>query len=598
MRSLTGPALEDARRSALAAVAVDEVARAVLFARVMRNRAEVERLWGWEPDSFPELELAGTARIGQIRAGGQLSDARRLVNVLTGTLTLLEAGVMFQPTAEVLLHLTRNCTDEVTAEVERRVLTRLATWGTVAARRLVAAVIPEVEADLDPALTQQRLDAARRNRGVWITPADEGMCEVGASLDSLVGRRWSLDFEELVRAQRVLDQRDGRKRTPSQRRADVFAELPGRLLALIQAIQQGRLQELLALSRLDPAAADSLRDLAASTAALAPCRPSVEESGPVPVVSPRPAPTPAASPPPGPPQQRVEQDSERGWADDREGFGAWGDAPSPGDLQDGPPQEPPPPLPDTYEHAQDVLLLACLRAPVCNPRVLEVHIPVTTLLELDHRTGWVEGVGAVPAQLSRMLLPVAGLRRVFVDARHGVPLGCEESVLPPLVNNDDRDPAATCAVAEQVRERLLGLLGPAVVTDTAQAHHDPTGTLGRFVMLRDRQCVGIGCARRASACDLDHEQRWPEGPTAAWNLSSKSRRCHRAKHSGWDVERTDTGDTRWTSPLGHHYDSPGVWLAPPDVPEVVTLPPVADLSASDAGAAVELVPVELPLWPT
>lgn len=158
-------ALDAARRRALAEVSQDEVLRAQLFARVMRHRADVDRLWEPGPESFPEIELAGTARIGQIRAATQMTDARRLLDVLVGTFALLEAGVVFQPTAELLLSLTHNCSDRVAVEVERRVLTRLATLGTTDARRLLEAVIPEVEADLDPELTRQRLEDARRDRG-------------------------------------------------------------------------------------------------------------------------------------------------------------------------------------------------------------------------------------------------------------------------------------------------------------------------------------------------------------------------------------------------------------------------------------------------
>jgi hypothetical protein len=67
----------------------------------------------------------------------------------------------------------------------------------------------------------------------------------------------------------------------------------------------------------------------------------------------------------------------------------------------------------------------------------------------------------------------------------------------------------------------------------------------------------------ASRCDLDHEDEWPDGPTAEWNLGDKSRRCHGAKHHGWDVTRNADGTTDWTSPTGRTYTSRSAWLPPP-----------------------------------
>lgn len=612
---LSGPPLESAQRAVLVAVARDEVDRAVLFARSMRNRAELGRLWDSGPEGFAEIELAGTGRIGQLRAGRQLDDAQRLADILTGTLALLESGVMYVPVAELLLSMTRMCPEQVQAEVERRVLTRIATSGTTDVRRLLEQVIPEVEADLDPDLTRQRLENARKDRGVWVAPMPDGMCQVGASLDVLTGRRWALDFEELVRAQRMLDRRDGIVRTQAQRRADVFAQLPGRLIALLQAVQQGRVQELLDLAAADPDAAASIQVLADATGDLASASavatvwdlardPATAETGADETVADEtvtgdgggPSTTcadgstamgdGAASSPGGdaPEDEPGEQDllPTRGW-------NPWPwDEPCPEGVTRAP--EPLPPAPPVPAPAAPLfrtwdlqeLAVACLRLTVRDPRVIDVHIPMTTLLELDNRTGWVEGLGPVPALLTRMLLPVAGLRRIYVDPRSGVPLGTDPTVHQP--------PAAS---SERGRVRLLSLLGPAVLTHSAAEQHDPSGSLQHLVQLRDQRCTGIGCSRRASACDLDHEQAYPAGPTAEWNISSKSRRCHRAKHAGWVAHRADDGSSTWTSPLGHSYTRPGVWMAPTPVPVHLQLPPAADTPLD----VDEAWPLELPLWP-
>ena len=119
----------DAARAALAAVAADEADQARLYARRMRHRAELDRLLTTGPEQFAVIELAGTARIGQCRASTQLTDARRLDEVLTGTMSRCEQGLLFQDSAELLLSLTRHCTPEVQTEVEARVLAQI-TEGT------------------------------------------------------------------------------------------------------------------------------------------------------------------------------------------------------------------------------------------------------------------------------------------------------------------------------------------------------------------------------------------------------------------------------------------------------------------------------------
>ena len=108
--------------------------------------------------------------------------------------------------------------------------------------------------------------------------------------------------------------------------------------------------------------------------------------------------------------------------------------------------------------------------------------------------------------------------------------------------------------------------------DRAEPQHDPSAALARLVDLRDQRCCGPGCSLWVGRTQRDHNLRWPDGPTAAWNLSVKSARCHRAKHAGWQVTIDAAGGARWVSPLGRVYDRPGVWEAPPDLSGVRVLP--------------------------
>jgi hypothetical protein len=371
----------------------------------------------------------------------------------------------------------------------------------VDARRLIAATIPEVEADLDAQAQRERHERARANRGVWAYPVEDGMARVGAELDQLTAARWSLDFEELVRARKALDDRLGITRTQAQRRADVFAAMPAQLVALARAAAKGDLLALLERAR-----------------------------G-------------AASPTPAHEQ----------------------------------PDEPEPPPEETPEE----LLVQLLALPVRDPRTLHVHVPVTTLLDLDQRGGWLEGFGPVPALQARMLLASAALRRVVVDERTGVPLGVDPltGTSPPWGGEFDAPaprhrphPERTAAQARDVLLRMLG--APAYVTDRAEPRHDPSSALREQVRLRDQGCDGPGCPRGLGGCELDHEEDYAlGGVTAAWNLRHRSPRCHHAKHGGWTVNHDpETAVSTWTSPAGSSYQRRSAWQPPPELPERVDLP--------------------------
>ena len=125
---------------------------------------------------------------------------------------------------------------------------------------------------------------------------------------------------------------------------------------------------------------------------------------------------------------------------------------------------------------------------------------------------------------------------------------------------------------DQVREALLSMIAPVWVVDRAEPQHDPSVALARLVDLRDQRCCGPGCSISVGRTQRDHSLRWPDGPTAAWNLSVKSARCHRAKHTGWQVTIDNAGTAHWVSPLGRAYGRPGVWEPPPDLSAVRTLP--------------------------
>jgi hypothetical protein len=463
-------------RRAVEQVREDEQDRAALYARMLGNRAELAQLCEHTPNDAI-LELAGAARIGQTRARTQLEDGRRAVELYPLALELLKAGALLQGTAEMLLVMTRKCAEHVQLELGRRITAELASLDAADARRLIAATIAEVEADLELAAQQDRHAQAQANRGVWVKPVEDGMARIGAEIDQVQAQRFALDLEELVRAQKVLDDSTGRVRTQQQRRADVLAELPSRHLALLQAFQRG----------------NTLADLV-----------------PTGVV----------------PAQRTAADE--------------------------------PEVPGADEVAAQLFAL-----PVRNPVTMYVHIPMTTVLDLDNRSGYVEGLGAICAHRSRLLRPIASLQRLWVDASTGVPLGIDATADPPVGEPDWTDEEQITTAAAEVRRRLLGMLRPTGVDHRAEPQRRPSAAMKRFVQVRDVACTGPGCPMRASRCELDHEQDWAlGGMTAEWNLSLKSPRCHHCRHAGWDVHRSEDGSSTWVSPFGSRVYRRSPWRIP------------------------------------
>ena len=514
------------RRAALDQVELRQQRKAAEFAAEVRELAELDEAYGGDEDVL--MELAGTARMGQGRAAGELVRATRLVRNFPRALDLLEAGLLLVPTAQLLLALTKNCSDAVQAEVGRRLLDRIAPLDAADARTLVAATVVEVEAAVEQAAAEQRQAKARANRGVWVFPVQDGMARIGAEVDQLSARRWALDFEELVRAQQVLDDRNGVLRTQAQRRADVFAELPARHLALLEALRRGQADALLAQA------------LAGVPTDLQPVEPEL-----------------------------------------------------PFDLA------PAGPIRCWHVPAEE-LAVQLLRLPVRRPTTLNVHVPMSTLLDLDDRPAIVDGLGPMPAERARYLVPSAGLRQVMVNPKTGLPFHVGRTTHPPIEVADGPHhrppPDENRPPAETHRERLLSLMRPLVLARRPEPQYGPSTELRTLVQTRDVRCTGPGCARTAAACELDHETPYAEGgPTAEWNLSAKSPRCHHAKHDDWDVTRDpDTGVTTWTSPLGSSYQRLPAWQPHRPLPECVQLPAprLARLPVADTD-----YPEDRPLWP-
>ncbi|MFN2539285.1 MAG: DUF222 domain-containing protein [Mycobacteriales bacterium] len=542
----TASASIEEQRAVLNAIEELEARKAQLHAESMVLRAELARVTARSRSGFAEMELAGTALVGQIRAARELDDASRLVANFPKLHALLADGAVFVPAVEAILLATRRCTPEVQAGVDARLASQVVDCNVTDVRRLVAHTVLAVEAELDPELTQQRLDQANKDAHVWVSASADGMTSIGAVLDAVAGRRWAVDFEQLVRAQVVLDKRAGVQRTLQAVKAEVFAHLPTLVLELVRAARDGRLAELAELGDLDPQTAAELAQLAQDTLDL-PIPDVADETTDEPVVEEDPFdeailaqdPWPDQPFEPGePPAQDPPEPGPPPWAAAAQDAAFWRTAQPPGEK-------------DPY---LEVLLLRCLQMPLQTPTTVNLHLPMATALDLTNAPGILEGHGPLDARRIRQLLPDAHLREIYIDQLTGVPLGAQPKPERPRPGQARLD-------------NLARRLRPVTLVDEVESQHDPTAALAEFVKLRDQKCSGPGCSMPASRCDLDHELEWPTGPTAEWNLADNSRRCHGAKHHGWQTDRSPDGTTDWTSPTGRIYTSRSTWPPPPKLPK-------------------------------
>ena len=133
----------------------------------------------------------------------------------------------------------------------------------------------------------------------------------------------------------------------------------------------------------------------------------------------------------------------------------------------------------------------------------------------------------------------------------GESVGSAELAAGQLV---DDDTALLLAGATSSWTRLFThpVTGVAVTADIYQ----PSASLRRLIVHRDRTCRFPGCARIAKHADVDHTTAWEHGgKTTPDNLACLCRHHHTLKHrlgadEGWRVAQILPGVLEWTDPQG------------------------------------------------
>lgn len=176
--------------------------------------------------------------------------------------------------------------------------------------------------------------------------------------------------------------------------------------------------------------------------------------------------------------------------------------------------------------------------------VINVTVPIQTVMGLSDQPGVLSGGTVIPAGLARMIAqqPGATWHRMLTD------------------------PA-----------------GNAVELSTER--YAPTRAIWEQVVAVQPTCFRSNCDRASTACDLDHRTPWPLGPTAPSNLWPACRGDHRVKHAaGFSIEQIGNGGFALRTAAG--FAHPIVGTDHPTSPDWPELPSEIQFSATEIHEAV------------
>lgn len=145
--------------------------------------------------------------------------------------------------------------------------------------------------------------------------------------------------------------------------------------------------------------------------------------------------------------------------------------------------------------------------------VVNLTVPIQTVMGLADEPGVLSGGSVVPAGLARMIAaePGGSWHRMLTD-----PVG-------HLVEHSTRV-------------------------------YRPTGPIWRRVVAEHATCFRPGCDAPSTEGDLDHRVAWPLGPTDTTNLMPGCRTDHRAKHApGFNIEQTGNGSYALSTAAGFRH---------------------------------------------
>lgn len=160
--------------------------------------------------------------------------------------------------------------------------------------------------------------------------------------------------------------------------------------------------------------------------------------------------------------------------------------------------------------------------------VINVTVPLSTLLGVNDEPGELAGYGPISADVARKLAAEGTWRRIVTD---------------PFSD---------------------------AVLDVGRTRYRPPADLAAHVRERDRVCARPGCSSPATSCELDHTIEYcrSDGTTAHTNLGPLCKRDHQIKtDGGFTVVQPVPGVFVWRTPAGQVYvvrpGADGLWTRVP-----------------------------------
>jgi Domain of unknown function (DUF222) len=533
-----------------------EVMAVAEFARRCAEKLEASKARGDRVRSrdgeYPAEELGFEMTATAYSAGLLLDMAENIVGRLPSTLAAMAAGTIDRDRARVISNATLHLPDDLAAEADK-VLAEAAPELRLADLHKKAA---RLEARLDPEGVQKRKDEARHDRRVELRREDSGAA-------SLAGRE--LDPAEALAGKASIDAEAVRLRN---------AGLPGTLAQIRAAVLMDRIHQRSPWDRLAPPPAepqpepDAGCDGTCGDCDGSGCGGACGDSS-----------DPAASPDASADADRsqpADPAPEAGLPDDPcdgdpDYLDPYDDGQFPGAGEDDEDAE----VDDDEEEDEGRPAGLTGGAPPGSPgdrtgrktpmpALINITVPAGTLLGWSNAPADVGSWGLMDADTARDLVEAASrhprTRWCYTltgqddqAIAHACARGSHLWAPPPPGRDSPAGPRA--AQLAELLTRLKAAPEPIARGTCDHGHREdryiPSRKLKHLIRAR---CCAPGCGAQAITSEIDHTIPHPAGATCQCNLSPVCQRHHHAKHAaGWDLQQTQPGVMRWTTPSGRTY---------------------------------------------
>ena len=188
--------------------------------------------------------------------------------------------------------------------------------------------------------------------------------------------------------------------------------------------------------------------------------------------------------------------------------------------------------------------------------LINLTVPLTTLLQLSDHPGEVRGLGPLDADATRQLAcALAGHRATRWQITVTSPAGYA------LANGTARgSPTHRTGKPADSRRWTVKVTAEPIAAGSCdhrqrEPGYHPSPSLQALVRARSSTCTYYGCGRQAVRCDLDHTIPHDHGgPTCECNLAPLCRYHHRVKQAqGWKLQHLTPGVMAWLTPAGRRY---------------------------------------------